>query len=313
MAKIASFGLDVGTYGALATPETIVGLAQHAEATGFDSIWLADHIAFPVKFKSQYPYSATGDFPSRLSDPLMEPIATMGVLVGATKRIRIGTAVLVMPLRNPLLLARMLVTLDNFSNGRVILGAGVGWLEEEFEALDTYDFAKRGRATDEYLEIFKAISAGGEVGYQGETYSFAPVFATPGSVQRPHPPILIGGTADPALRRVVRSGGGWLAVGINPESLAERLTVLRRMAAEAGRKYEDIELAYKIFLNIGEAKYGRGGVRETGTGSFDEIVDDLKKVFALGFTKIVVRYRGTSTDELRRQIDRFVTEIVPKI
>ena len=128
MADIGSFGLDVGIYGALADPDTILQLAQHAEEAGFESIWLADHVAFPVSFKSKYPYSAKGDFPTRLSDPLMEPVATMGVLVGATKRVRIGTAVLIMPYRNPVLLARMLVTLDNFSGGRIVLGAGVGWL-----------------------------------------------------------------------------------------------------------------------------------------------------------------------------------------
>src|SRR5512140_2214354 len=114
MASIGSFGLDVGIYGPLATPPTILGLAQQAEALGFESIWLADHVAFPVSFTSEYPYSAAGAFPTKLDDPLLEPVATMGVLVGATKRVRIGTAALIMPYRNPLLLARMLVTLDQF-------------------------------------------------------------------------------------------------------------------------------------------------------------------------------------------------------
>ena len=156
MASLASFGLDVGIYGPLADPPTILQLARHAEDVGFESIWLADHVAFPVSFKSEYPYSAKGGFPTRLSDPLMEPVASMAVLVGATKRVRIGTAALIMPYRNPVLLARMLVTLDQFSGGRIVLGAGVGWLEEEFKVLGAYDFKKRGRVTDEYLEIFKA-------------------------------------------------------------------------------------------------------------------------------------------------------------
>ena len=202
----------------MANPETILQLARHAEEAGFESIWLADHVAFPVSIKSKYPYSATGGFPAPLSDPLMEPVATMAVLVGATKRVRIGTAALIMPYRNPVLLARMLVTLDHFSGGRIVLGAGVGWLEEEFNVLDTYDFKRRGKVTDEYLEIFKAICAGGEVGYRGETYAFEPIFSSPGSLQRPHPPILIGGLSDAALRRVVRHGNGWLAVTAGPEN-----------------------------------------------------------------------------------------------
>ncbi len=277
------------------------------------SIWLADHVAFPVSFKSEYPYSAKGGFPTRLSDPLMEPVASMAVLVGATKRVRIGTAALIMPYRNPVLLARMLVTLDQFSGGRIVLGAGVGWLEEEFKVLGAYDFKKRGRVTDEYLEIFKAVCAGGEVGYRGETYAFEPVFSSPGSVQRPHPPILIGGLSNAALRRVVKHGNGWLAVSAPPDKLEERMAVLSQMTAEAGRPLKDISLVYKMFLGIGEAKTGPFGVREPGTGSLAEITDDVKRLFELGFTKIIVRYRGNNAADQMSQIDRFVGEIVPKV
>ncbi len=313
MASLSSFGLDVGIYGAMADPQTILQLARHAEAVGFGSIWLADHVAFPVSFTSKYPYSATGAFPSPVSEPLMEPVATMAVLVGATKRVRIGTAALIMPYRNPVLLARMLVTLDHFSGGRIVLGAGVGWLEEEFKVLGSYDFKQRGRVTDEYLEIFKAICAGGEVGYQGETYAFAPIFANPGSLQRPHPPILIGGLSNAALRRVVRHGNGWLAVAASLEQLGERVATLARLATAAGRRFEDLSLAYKLFLSFGEAKPGYTGARELGTGSIAEIKDDLERLSDLGFRDIIVRTRGTSTADLTSQIDRFVTEIVAKV
>jgi probable F420-dependent oxidoreductase len=313
MASLASFGLDVGIYGPLANPETIMQLAQHAEATGFESIWLADHVAFPVSYKSQYPYGPKGAFPTSSADPLMEPVATMSVLVGATKRVRIGTAALIMPYRNPVLLARMLVTLDHFSGGRIVLGAGVGWLEEEFQVLDTFDFRRRGRVTDEYLEIFKAICAGGEVGYRGETYAFAPVFSSPGSVQRPHPPILIGGLSDAALRRVVRQGNGWLAVTAGPEQLRASLVKLTGFADAAGRRFDDIALVYKLFLSIGEAKRSPFDAREPGSGSVAQITDDIKRLFDLGFTKIIVRHRGSSATDLKDQIDRFVGEIVPRV
>jgi probable F420-dependent oxidoreductase len=312
MAAMNAFGLDVGIYGALADPPTILHLAGLAESAGFESIWVADHVVFPVRFKSEYPYSAKGDFPSTLSDPLLEPIATLGVLAGATKRVKLGTAVLIIPYRNPIVTARQLVTLDQFSGGRVILGAGVGWLEEEFEALDTFEFKRRGKVTDEYLAIFKAISTGGEVGFQGETYSFDAVFSSPGSVQRPHPPVLIGGIADPALKRVARLGNGWLAVAAPPDLLTESLAKLRRFTEEAGRKFEEISLSYKIFLNIGEAKRGRFGVREPGTGTLDEIVGDIQSLRAMGFSRIIVRCRGRTKDELTRQIGRFVDEIAPK-
>ena len=313
MATSMSFGLDVGVYGPLADAETILSLARHAEEIGLDSIWLADHVAFPVSFNAVYPYSAKGEFPTRLSDPLMEPIASMGVLVGATQRVRIGTAALIMPYRNPVLLARMLVTLDRFSGGRIIVGAGVGWLQEEFAVLGAHDFKKRGRVTDEYLEIFKVICAGGEVSYRGDTYAFDPIFASPGSLQRPHPPILIGGLSTAALRRVVRHGNGLLAVAAPPDKLRERLLVLAQLAAEAGRRIEDFTLAYKLFLSIGEPRRGAFEGREPGTGSLAEITDDLKALRDLGFGKIIVRYRGTSATEQMRQIDRFVSEIAPRV
>jgi probable F420-dependent oxidoreductase len=236
----------------------------------------------------------------------------MGVLVGATSRVRIGTAALIMPYRNPVLLARMLVTLDRFSGGRIILGAGVGWLAEEFAVLSSPDFKRRGRVTDEYLEIFKAICAGGEVAYRGETYAFDAIFSSPGSLQRPHPPILIGGLSDAALRRVIRHGNGWLAVSAAPEQLRERLAMLDRLAAEVGRQRQDVSLAYKIFLNIGEAKGGAFGARELGTGSLSEVRDDIKRLFDLGFETIIVRHRGDSVAEQMQQLDRFVTEIASR-
>ena len=178
-------GIDVGVYGSLATPENITGLAQFAEERNYHSIWLADHVVFPADITSRYPYSPTGAFPAPDTDPLMEPIATMGVLAGATNNVLLGTSVLVMPYRNPLLLGRMLATIDNFSNGRVVLGAGSGWLEEEFKALDTRNFEDRGPVTDEYLEIFKAVCGGGAVAYKGEHYQFEAMQCYPASVQRP--------------------------------------------------------------------------------------------------------------------------------
>ena len=313
MASNQEFGLDVGIYGPLARPEIVLDLAQLAEEMEFGAVWLADHVAFPVEFDSKYPYSETGVFPTKLDQPLLEAIATMGVLAGATKRVKLGTAVLVMPHRNPLLLARMLATIDQFSGGRVILGAGTGWLREEFEALDTFDFARRGKVTDEYIEIFKAVCTGGDVGYEGETYSFKPVVSAPGSVQRPHPRILIGGVADPALRRVARLGDGWLAVSLEVDSVAERLERLRGLCADQGRRYEDLQLAYKIFLSIGEAKRGMNGAREPGTGSLAQIVDDLKRLKDMGFGHFIVRYRSDGEAEQRAQIARFADDVIPRL
>jgi probable F420-dependent oxidoreductase len=308
-----SFGLDVGVYGSLAKPDVVVDLAQHAESAGFDSIWLADHVAFPVTIESKYPYSPTGAFPVDPSLPLLEPIAAMGVLIGETERVRIGTAVLVMPYRNPVVLGRMLATYDVFSGGRIVLGAGVGWLEEEFEALDARDFADRGPVTDECIEIVKRICAGGEVAYDGEHYRFAPLYSVPASVQRPHVPIVIGGTSRRALARTARLGDGWLSVALRPEQLATCLERLRTACSENARRYEDLTLLHKIFLRIGEPKPGVDGQREPGTGSVAEIIDDLNRVQDLGYEGIIVRHIGDDHREQRDQISCFTDEIVPRL
>lgn len=308
------FGLDVGIYGRLATRDDILELATLAEASPFDSIWLADHVIFPAAFTSRYPYSPTGIFPVDMTqEPLLEPIATMGVLVGATRRVKIGTAVLVMPYRNPVLLGRMLVTLDVLSAGRTILGAGVGWLEEEFVALDARPFAARGRVTDESIEIIKRLYQGGQVTFQGEHYHLAPVVSLPGSVQRPHPPILIGGTSDAALRRVVRLGDGWLSTGLSLERLGERLRVIQTLCDRHDRHVADLSRCHKLFINIGEARKNADGRREAGTGTPADIVGDLHHLVDLGYDSCIVRYRGSDTAAQRQQLYTFLSDILPKV
>jgi probable F420-dependent oxidoreductase len=246
-------------------------------------------------------------------EPLLEPIATMGVLVGATQRVKIGTAVLVMPYRHPVLLARMLVTLDVLSGGRMMLGAGVGWLAEEFAALDARPFAARGRVTDECIEIVKRLCQGGEVTFQGEHYRLDPVISSPGSVQRPHPPIVIGGTSHAALRRAARLGDGWLSTGLRPERLGERLKTLQKLCEARGRRFADLSLSHKLFLNIGEARKGTDGDRDPGTGSQADIVDDLRRLVDLGYRHVIVRYRGSDAEEQRQQLNIFISQIIPKV
>jgi len=279
MAQALMVGLDVGIYGRLATRDHILELAALAEASGLESLWVADHVIFPVTLTSRYPYSATGAFPIDMTrEPLLEPLATMGVLVGATQRVKIGTAVLVMPYRHPVLLARMLVTLDVLSGGRMILGAGVGWLAEEFAALGACPFAARGRVTDECIEIVKRLCQGGEVTFQGEHYHLEPVVSSPGSVQRPHPPILIGGTSNAALRRAARLGDGWVSTGLRPEHLRARLSTLAKLCEAHGRR-----------------------------------LDDLRRLVDLGYSRIIVRYRGSGAEAQRQQLRMFIADIIPQV
>jgi len=246
-------------------------------------------------------------------EPLLEPLATMGMLVGATQRVKIGTAVLVMPYRNPVLLARMLVTLDVLSGGRMLLGAGVGWLAEEFAALDARPFAARGRVTDECIEIIKRLCQGGEVTFQGEHYQLAPVASIPGSAQRPHLPILIGGTSNAALRRAARLGDGWVSTGLRPEHLRARLSTLQKLCEAHGRRLADLSLSHKLFINIGEARIAADGSRDAGTGSQADVVDDLRRLVDLGYSRVIVRYRGSDAAEQRQQLRIFIEDIISQI
>jgi probable F420-dependent oxidoreductase len=314
MVQALAFGVDVGIYGRLATRDHILELAELAESAGLESLWVADHVIFPSTVASTYPYSATGAFPVDMrQEPLLEPMATMGVLVGATRRVTIGTAVLVMPYRNPVLLGRMLVTLDVLSGGRTMLGAGVGWLAEEFAALEARPFAARGRVTDECLEIVKRLCQGGDVTFQGEHYQLGPVVSSPGSVQRPHPPILIGGNSNAALQRVARLGDGWLSTGLRPECLRERVRTLTQLCEAHGRRVADLSLSHKLFLHIGEARQDADGSREAGTGSQAEIVDDLRRLVDLGYGRVIVRYRGSDAEAQRQQLRMFIDHIIPKV
>ena len=311
MSASIKLGLDVGTYGPLATSDNILQLARLAEEAGFHSVWLADHVVFPATVESRYPYSVDGAFPVPPTDPVMEPVATMGVLAGATSRVRIGTSVLVMPYRNPVVLGKMFATYDRFSGGRVVLGAGVGWLEEEFQALATLPFKDRGTVTDEYLEIFKRVSGGGEVSFDGDHYRLAPVHAYPASVQRPHPPVLIGGTSRRALRRVARHGNGWMSVALGAGQLRQKIEQLRRICEEEGRDPGSVDLVHKLFIDLESARTRFDGGRESGTGSRQQVTGDLKQLIDLGYGEIIVRYRGKDLEAQGRQLRSFVEEVVP--
>lgn len=313
MATTSDFGLDVGIYGRDVRAEAILDTARYADDLGFDSLWVADHVIWPAFGGAQHPYSTDRRFPVDADSPILEPIMTMGVIGGATKRVKIGSAVLVMPMRNPVLVSRMLITLDQYTNGRVILGAGSGWLKEEFEVLGFGNFAQRGKALTENVEIFKALSAGGVVSYKGETFSFESIHSAPGSVQRPHPPVLIGGVADVALKRVARQGDGWISIPMTAEDQNAHLARLKGFCAEQGRDFGSLQLVYKIFFHLGISKRDKKGNRMPGIGTVDEVIDDLKTIFDQGFHKVMVRFPTGDSATMRRHIDRLVNDIIPRV
>jgi probable F420-dependent oxidoreductase len=215
-------------------PEQAAAVASRAEALGFESVWVPEHVVFPTRIGSRYPYSADGIPPVTPDAPHLDPLILLTHVAAATRTIRLGTNVYLLPMRHPILVARAAVSLDVLSGGRLSLGVGVGWLEEEFRALGV-EFASRGARARECARALKVLWTEREPRFRGRWFDFGPVFFEPKPVQKPHPPLLFGGESDAALRRAAALGDGWYGVGHTPESAARQVATLRALLAARGR------------------------------------------------------------------------------
>lgn len=222
--------------------EDMPALARAAEDAGVESLWLSEHLVWPETTASPYPYSADGQPPVGKDIPWHDPWVLLAWIAAQTTRIKLGTSVYILPLREPHVTARAVGTLDVVSGGRAILGVGVGWMAEEFEAAGQ-SFAGRGRRTDEIIEVLRRLWSEDPVGHEGEHYRFAPVHFQPKPPQGAGLPIVVGGESAPALRRAARLGDGWIGmIGHTPESAAERVAELTAMRAEYGRADQAFEV-----------------------------------------------------------------------
>jgi probable F420-dependent oxidoreductase len=299
----------------LAGKEAITTLARRAEALGYDSIWVTDRMLIPVESRSAYPYSPTGAFPLGPDEPWLEPLTAVTYLATITQRINVGTSVLVIPYRNPVFTAKALATVDYLSGGRVILGAGVGWMREEFTALGI-PFEDRGARTVEYLKIMKEIWTKPRVAFQGRFAQIAEAGGVcPHPARQPHIPIWIGGHSDGALRRVVAVGDGWHPLGLRPPvalyppELAAKVQELRDMAVAAGRDPAAITIAFKGPLKFEEVR----GARTPLTGSPSQIVEDLQAYVAAGVQHFVLDFSVAAVPAMLDVLERFAAEVRPKV
>lgn len=215
-------------------PTQIVDVARRAEELGFESVWAPEHLVLPTRIESRYPYAEDGIPPIDPGTPQLDPLILLTHVAAATSRIRLGTNVYLLPLRHPLQTARMTTSLDVLSGGRLSLGIGVGWLEEEFRAAGV-DFRTRGTRTRECVLALRALWTQAEPEFHGKCFDFGPVRFEPKPVQAPHPPLLFGGESEAALRRAAALGDGWFGVAHDPESARQRVERLRVLRAEAGR------------------------------------------------------------------------------
>jgi probable F420-dependent oxidoreductase len=215
------YGFYLPTRGPTATRDGILALAREGERPGLHSAMIADHIVFPVESASPYPYTVDGKHPS--AGDALETFSILGVVAGATERLRLVTSVLVLPYRNPVLTAKMVASLDVLSGGRVTLGVATGWLQEEFEALNSPDFTARGAVTDEWLTIFKQLWSQSPASFDGRFYRYADVRCEPFPVQKPHPPIWVGGHhAPPYAGRPGMATAGTLSAPLPPHRCPHR-------------------------------------------------------------------------------------------
>jgi probable F420-dependent oxidoreductase len=233
------FGLRYASLGPYGDGNAAVALAQAAEAAGFDSIWTIDHVVVPKAYQSKYPYSPTGRMGSGLEDfPIPDPLIWLAYVASATRTIKLGTAILILPQRNPVITAKAVATLDHMAGGRrVLLGIGVGWLAEEFATLGV-PFEDRGARTDEYVAAMRALWSQDCASFRGRFVSFDQVFCRPLPADR-RIPIVVGGDTKVAARRAGRLGDGYFPARGAPTELFDEM---RRAAEAAGRNPADIEI-----------------------------------------------------------------------
>lgn len=252
-----AFASSVGIDGAGA-----LEICRRAEAAGFESVWGGEHVVLPDSIASKYPYSADGKIPAEPDTPIPDPLIWLAFAAAAAPTLRLGTCILIVPQRNPVVLAKELATLDQLSGGRVELGLGVGWLEEEFDALGV-PWARRGARNDEYVAAMRALWAGPHAEFHGEFVDFAPVTCSPRPVNG-NIPVLVGGDTDAAIRRAVRLADGYFPGEGDHQRLGALLERLKRAAEAAGRDPDSIEINAMFGMQMMDPRAGIEQMLELG-------------------------------------------------
>lgn len=301
-------GLHLPSAQAGANAEDILAVARAAEALDFDSVWMFDHLFTPTDLASKYPYSRDGSYVLSPDDPFFDPLGLIGVLAGATSRVKIGTGVLVAPYRHPIVLGKALATIEQFAPGRIVLGIGAGWMEEEFRALGmTLD--RRGARFDEILRALRALWSGKSSAFEGEFYSWPEAGFLPAPTRAI--PLVVGGHTDVALKRAARLGDGWAVVtgpgqGAGLDAIATRLATLRGFLAEAGRADAPFTLVMQHQLWFSDT----ANPKLPFTGPPEVIAANLRRARDLGIAMVDLMVFGPRALVLEAA-ERFAREVRP--
>jgi probable F420-dependent oxidoreductase len=311
------FGCVFPNRGPMATLTNLARFAERAETLGYDTVWFSDHIVIPTEVKSFYPYDPSGRMDVNPAEPYLEPLTVIGYVAGRTSRVRLGTSVLVLPYRNPVVTAKMLATLDVLSNGRMTLGAGVGWMEEEFRAIGLGTYPRRGAYSDECIRIFRELWTKDNPSFQGEFHRFSNIRCEPRPVQPGGIPIWVGGHTPQAVRRAARLGDGWQPLvqrppaDLPPAEMQEKIAQLRAFAREAGRDPQRITLAMGSAIQFTDGP--AGGPRSLFTGAPAQIVEAIQRYQELGMQNFRCAFPSPSFDGLLQAMERFASEVRPKV
>ena len=286
------FGIVPINLGEFTDPEVMTAFVQKAEALGYESVWTAEHVVIPKTYASVYPYSPSGKVPFQADASIIDPLVALTFIASATTRLRLGTGVNILPQMNPLYLAKWASSIDHLSQGRLMLGVGIGWLQEEFAALGV-PFEKRGKRSDEYLQALKAVWTGEEVNYQGEFVNWQGFMMRPKPAQAGGVPLVIGGVSKPAIRRTVQYGNGWYVIGKDLDEYRAHMQALAEECARQGRDQSELEItAYWDYYNQG--------------------LDSLSVYEELGVDRLVINVHALRESSAEIALERFGNDVVAK-
>ena len=291
-------GCHLPTQGPLATGEALTTFAREADRRGIASLWVSDHVIFPRTATGSYP---GGRFPHPPDKPYLEPVVALAAAAVCTTRARLGASVFILGHRHPVVMAKMLTSIDALSNGRLICGVGVGWWKEELEILGV-PFNRRGRQADEILKVFTTLWSDSHPAFEGEFFRFRDIGFAPKPVQKPRPPIWVGGDSPGAFRRVATLGDGWHATSKTPAEFSEALTRLRAAADKAGRAFDTIELSLRYTL--------RDDLLAKGTQA---VVDTLVEYKRLGLSHILLEFRRDDLGRMLEILDLVTSAVRPAV
>jgi probable F420-dependent oxidoreductase len=276
------FGVHLPQLGRSAVRQSLIEWAEEAERLGLHSGWVSDHVAWPRDIASKYPYSEDGSFPGGFDMPWLDPLGTLTFAAARTERLLLGTTVLILGYRPPVLTAKWMATLDVLSGGRAILGVGVGWMKEEFDVLGM-PFDNRGARADEQLEVFDALFTQPEPSFDGRFYRFGEIGFSPKPVNGTIP-VWVGGSSAPAFRRVARYGDVFHAAFQPAGEVAEAWEAVGEACSELGRDRGELELSVRVFLDPGAMMKPEVSLQ----GSTEEMVESVGRWSEIGVDHLLL-------------------------